>query len=64
MYEGMLDEDTEKQIDRDLRDLQIYNKFNISNNENGRKRLFRTYQKGYFETNIQNLVIDYVHRSL
>ena len=64
MYEGMLDEDTEKQIDRDLRDLQIYNKFNISNNENGRKRLFRTYQKGYFETNVQNLVIDYVHRSL
>lgn len=70
MYEGILSEDEEKQIDSDIENMQAYNPFKISeprgsNRENrGRKLLLERYKKDYFETNLQNLVIDYAYKDL
>ena len=70
MYEGILSKDEEEQINSDIENMQAYNPFKISeprgsNRENrGRKLLLERYKKEYFETNLQNLVIDYAYKDL
>ena len=44
--------------------MQAYNRFRASENMKGRQRLLTRYGKNYFETNLQNLVIDYSYKSL
>lgn len=66
-YEGLLTEDEQNTVRRDIEDLQAYNKFRISEgkgSEKVREILIKDYGKDYFETNIQNLVIDYIHKSI
>jgi hypothetical protein len=46
-----------------MEDLQAFNKFKISESERGRENMLR-YGKDYFETNVQNLVIDYIHKAI
>ena len=69
MYEDIISEEESQQIDRDIENLQTYNQFRVSESEQGRTRLFGTARnyipsnpKKYFETNLQNLVIDYVYK--
>lgn len=63
MYEGILTDDQQQQVTRDMEDLQAFNKFKISESERGRENMLR-YGKDYFETNVQNLVIDYIHKAI
>ena len=44
--------------------MQAYNRFRASETTKGRQRLLTRYGKDYFETNLQNLVIDYSYKSL
>lgn len=44
--------------------MQAYNRFRASETTKGRKRLLSEYGKDYFETNLQNLVIDYSYKNL
>lgn len=43
--------------------MQAYNRFRASETTEGRQRLLE-YGKDYFETNLQNLVIDYSYKNL
>lgn len=64
-YEGILDDEEQVYISQDMRDLQAYNSFRQGQTEKGRKRLNALMQKhgpDYFETNLQNLMIDYIHK--
>lgn len=69
VYEGIIDQEEAEKIDRDIENLQAYNKFRVSEHDSGRQRLFGVARKympnsprSYFETNLQNLVIDYVYK--
>lgn len=64
MYEGILTDQEESQINSDIENMQAYNRFRASENMKGRQRLLTRYGKNYFETNLQNLVIDYSYKSL
>ena len=70
MYEGILSEEDEEKINSDIENMQAYNRFRIAEPtlsgqpRKGRQRLFETYGKDYFETNLQNLVIDYSYKNL
>lgn len=64
MYEHILTKEEADQIDKDIENMQAYNKFNASNTSRGRQRLFESYSKAFFETNLQNLVIDYAYKNL
>ena len=64
MYEDILTDQEESQINQDIEDMQAYNRFRASETTEGRKRLLTRYGKDYFETNLQNLVIDYSYKSL
>lgn len=64
MYEGILTDDQEKTLRQDIENLQAYNKFRRSESAKGRPKLLRDYKKSYFETNIQNLVIDYINSEI
>lgn len=65
MYEGILSKEEQEQVSNDIEDLQAYNKFKVSDfNGNIRKNMLQDYGKDYFETNVQNLVIDYIHKAL
>lgn len=44
--------------------MQAYNRFRASETTKGRQRLLSKYGKDYFETNLQNLVIDYSYKDL
>lgn len=63
MVEGVITEEEIKMRDRDMEDLQAYNKFRASETQAGRQRLLK-FGKNYFETNIENIVIDYIHKSI
>lgn len=63
MYEGILSEEEQETINSDIRDLQAYNAFRPSETAKGRDRLMER-GKDFFETNIQNLLIDYAHRHI
>lgn len=63
MYEGMIEAESIEELNRNLRDLQIYNKFKASFTEKGRFRLLSR-GKDFFESNIQNLVIDFIYRDI
>ena len=66
-YEGIFDETQQEIISQDMRDLQAYNAFRQGETTKGRERLnsiMREKGKDYFETNLQNLVIDYVHKHI
>lgn len=70
MYEDILSEEDEEKINSDIENMQAYNRFRIAEPtisgqpRKGRQRLFETYGKDYFETNLQNLVIDYSYKNL
>lgn len=70
MYENILTDQEEQQITRDIENMQAYNRFKVSDPDRsgrpkrGRERLLQNYGKDYFETNLQNLVIDYSYRNL
>lgn len=64
MYEDILTDQEESQINQDIEDMQAYNRFRASETTKGRQRLLTRYGKDYFETNLQNLVIDYSYKSL
>ena len=70
MYEGILSEEDEEKINSDIENMQAYNRFRIAEPtlsgqpRKGRQRLFEMYGKDYFETNLQNLVIDYSYKNL
>lgn len=64
MYEGIMDSEEREQVTRDMENLQTRNSFRASDVEKGRKRLLGKYGKNFFETNIQNIVIDYVFKEL
>lgn len=64
MYEDILTDQEESQINQDIEDMQVYNRFRASETTKGRQRLLTRYGKDYFETNLQNLVIDYSYKSL
>lgn len=63
MYEGWLEENDMETVNRYVRDLQVYNKFKASEVPNGRQRLLNR-GKEFFETNLQNLIIDYTYRDI
>lgn len=60
-YNEVLNPEEKSFIDRDMQDMQAYNKFKASETEQGRERLMKN-GKNFFETNVQNLVIDYIHK--
>ena len=70
MYEDILSEEDEEKINSDIENMQAYNRFRIAEPtisgqpRKGRQRLFEMYGKDYFETNLQNLVIDYSYKNL
>ena len=64
MYEGIMTPEEEAQINTDIENMQAYNKFKASDTTKGRERLFTKYGKDFFETNLQNLVIDYAYKNL
>lgn len=70
MYENILTDQEEEQITKDIENMQAYNRFKVSDPDRsgrprrGRERLLQKYGKDYFETNLQNLVIDYSYRNL
>lgn len=64
-YENILSEEEEASLQRDIQDMQAYNPFTASDKVgNARQLLLRNFGKGYFETNIQNIVIDYLYRNI
>lgn len=64
MYEDILTDQEESQINSDIENMQAYNRFRASETTKGRQRLLSKYGKDYFETNLQNLVIDYSYKNL
>lgn len=62
MYEDILTDYEESQINSDIENMQAYNRFRASETTKGRQRLLSKYGKDYFETNLQNLVIDYSYK--
>lgn len=60
-YSEILNPEEKTLVDRDIQDMQAYNKFRASETERGRERLMKN-GKHFFETNIQNLVVDYTHK--
>ena len=64
-YENILSDEEEAALQRDIRDMQAYNPFTSSDKlGNARQLLLRKFGKGYFETNIQNIVVDYLYRNI
>lgn len=61
MVEGVLTQEEIQQRDSDMEDMQAYNKFKVSEIKSGRERLLK-HGKEYFETNVETLVVDYIHR--
>ncbi len=59
----MTDEERQ-QVTRDMENMQTRNSFRCSDVTNGRQRLLGKFGKGFFETNLQNIVIDYVFKNL
>lgn len=64
MYEGIMSDEENELITQDMRNLQTRNPFRVSDTTNGRRYLLARYGKDTFETNIQNLIIDYEFRHL
>lgn len=70
MYENILNDEEEAKINSDIENMQAYNRFKVAEPDlsgrpkKGRQRLLQNYGKDYFETNIQNLVIDYSYKNL
>lgn len=70
MYENILNDEEEAKINSDIENMQAYNRFKVAEPDlsgrpkRGRQRLLQNYGKDYFETNIQNLVIDYSYKNL
>lgn len=64
MYEGIMSDEERSLVTRDMENLQTRNPFRASNTERGRQQLLKRYGKDMFETNLQNLMIDYVFRHL
>ena len=64
MYEGILTDDQQQQVTRDMEGIYKPSiNLKISESERGRENMLR-YGKDYFETNVQNLVIDYIHKAI
>ena len=64
-YENILTEEEETKLQQDIQDLQAYNPFTASDKQgNARTSLLRKFGKKHFETNVQNLVIDYIYRNI
>jgi hypothetical protein len=64
MYQGIMTSKERDLINQDMVNLQTRNPFMATEIPEGRERLLTDYGKGAFETNVQNLVIDYVFRHL
>ena len=64
MYEGIMSDEENEVITKDMYNLQTRNPFRVSDTTKGRKYLLQRYGKDTFETNLQNLIIDYAFRHL
>ena len=64
MYEGIMSDEERKQVTLDMQNLQTRNSFRASDVTKGRQRLLGKYGRDFFETNVQNIVIDYVFKHL
>lgn len=67
-YENIFSEEEEQKLQQDIQDLQAYNPFKASEKtsqrSNSRDLLLKKFGKEYFETNVQNIVIDYLYRDI
>lgn len=64
-YENILSEEEAAVLQRDIQDMQAYNPFTASDKQgNARLQLLKKFGKDYFETNVQNIVVDYIYRNI